>query len=215
LPGSEATAVAAKKKSDHASEQDRPDVARERLEHRAAVQHLDAGRQFYVDESAATTTMKRTRARATRGERAVSSTPQKHWSVMTMVAAIGLSGVVASLTYEGATDSESFAAFIEQVLGPQLRSGDVVFMDNLSAHKTVRVRQALEARGATMVLLPPYSPDLNPIEKAWSKVKSCLRTQAARSLLTLGYAIGEALNRITTSDCCGYFRSCGIPVTLH
>lgn len=145
----------------------------------------------------------------------MSSTPHKHWSVMTMVAAIGLSGVVASLTYEGATDSETFATFVEQVLGPQLRSGDVVFMDNLSAHKTVRVREAIESRGATMVLLPPYSPDLNPIEKAWSKVKSCLRTRAARSLLALGYAIGEALDRITPSDCRGYFRSCGIPVTLH
>lgn len=132
-----------------------------------------------------------------------------------MVAAIGLGGVVASLTYEGATDSEAFATFVEQVLGPQLRSGDVVFMDNLSAHKTVRAREAIETRGATMVLLPPYSPDLNPIEKAWSKVKSCLRTSAARSLLTLGYAIGEALDRITPSDCRGYFRSCGIPVVLH
>jgi transposase len=150
----------------------------------------------------------------------VSSTPQKHWSVMTMVAAIGLTGVVASLTYEGATDSEStdsesFAAFIEQVLGPQLRTGDVVFMDNLSAHKTVRVREALEARGATMVLLPPYSPDMNPIEMAWSKTKSYLRTRAARTLLTLGYAIGEALNRITPSDCRGFYGACGIPVPLH
>jgi transposase len=215
LPSPAAPAVVAKKKSDHASEQDRPDVARERLEHRAAIQHLDAGRQFYVDESAATTTMKRTRARAPRGERAVSSTPQKHWSVMTMVAAIGLAGVVASLTYEGATDSESFAAFIEQVLGPHLRSGDVVFMDNLSAHKTVRVREALEARGATMVLLPPYSPDMNPIEMAWSKTKTYLRMRAARSLLALGYAIGEALNRITPSDCRGFFGACGISVPLH
>jgi transposase len=159
--------------------------------------------------------MKRSRARAPRGERAVSSTPQKHWSVMTMVAAISLTGVVASLTYEGATDSESFAAFIEQVLGSQLRSGDVVFMDNLSAHKTVRVRQALEARGATMVLLPPYSPDMNPIEMAWSKTKSWLRTRAARTMLTLGLAIGEALDRITPSDCRGYFGACGIPVPLH
>lgn len=145
----------------------------------------------------------------------MSSTPQKHWSVMTTVAAISLTGVVASLTYEGATDSESFAAFIEQVLGSQLRSGDVVFMDNLSAHKTVRVRQALEARGATMVLLPPYSPDMNPIEMAWSKTKSWLRTRAARTMLTLGLAIGEALDRITPSDCRGYFGACGIPVPLH
>jgi transposase len=159
--------------------------------------------------------MKRTRARAPLGERAVSSTPQKHWSVMTMVAAIGLNGVMASLIHEGATNTETFAAFIEEVLCPQLRSGDVVFMDNLSAHKMVQVREALEACGATMVLLPPYSPDLNPIEMAWSKTKSWLRTRAARTLLTLGYAIGEALDRITPSDCRGYFGACGIPVPLH
>jgi transposase len=129
-----------------------------------------------------------------------------------MVAAIGLTGVVASLTYSGGTDAEAFAAFVEQVLGPRLRSGDVVVLDNLSAHKGERVRQAVEARGAVLLFLPSYSPDLSPIEKAWSKVKAWLRTRAARTALALGYAIGEALNRVTAADCRGFFASCGLPI---
>lgn len=141
--------------------------------------------------------------------------PFKRWSSITVVAAIGLTGVIASLMHEGATTAESFETFVEQILGPQLRSGDVVFMDNLGAHKSDAVREAIEARGATLVLLPPYSPDFNPIEKAWSKAKTWLRTRAARTVLTLGYAVGEALERITSSDCCSYFASCGIPVPIH
>jgi transposase len=188
---------------------------RQRREHRAAVVRLDAGRLIYVDEAAATTAMARRRARAAPGERAVGEVPCGHWSVTTMVAAIGLTGVVAALTYAGATDAEAFATFVEEVLGPQLRSGDVVVLDNLSAHKTERVRRGVEARGASLVFLPPYSPDLNPIEKAWSKVKAWLRTRAVRTALALGYAIGEALDRISPADCRGYFASCGIPVPLH
>ena len=159
--------------------------------------------------------MARRRARAAPGERAVGDVPHGPWSVTTMVAAIGVSGVVASLIYAGATDAEAFATFAEDVLGPQLRSGDVVILDNLSAHKAERVRQALEARGARLVFLPPYSPDLNPIEKAWSKVKAWLHKRAVRTALALQYAIGEALDRITAADCRGYFDSCGIPVPLH
>jgi transposase len=116
------------------------------------------------------------------------------------------------LIYAGGTDTEAFATFMEQVLGPELRSGDVVVLDNLAAHKTERVRQAVQARGAVLLFLPPYSPDLSPIEKAWSKVKSWLRTRATRTALALGYAIGEALDRITAADCLGYFASCGLPV---
>jgi transposase len=158
--------------------------------------------------------MARRRARAAPGERAVADVPHGHWQVTTVVAAIGLAGVVAALTYPGATDTEAFATFVEEVLGPQLRSGDVVVLDNLSSHRGERARLAVEARGARWLFLPPYSPDLNPIEKAWSKVKAWLRQRAVRTGLALGYAIGEALDRITESDCRGYFASCGIPVPL-
>jgi transposase len=159
--------------------------------------------------------MARRRARAAPGERAVADVPCGRWSVTTMVAALGLTGVVAALTYPGATDAAAFATFVEEVLGPQLRTGDVVVLDNLSAHKTERVRQAVEARGAVLLFLPPYSPDLNPIEKAWSKVKAWLRARAARTALALGYASGEALDRITAADCRGYFSSCGVLPPLH
>jgi transposase len=187
-------------------------VQQQRREHQEATQRINAGRLIYVDESAATTAMTRTQARAPRGERAVGVVPAKHWSVITMVSAIGLTGILASLIYEGATDEDAFATFVEEVLGPQLCSGDVVLMDNLAAHKSDRVRAAIESRGATQVFLPPYSPDFNPIERAWSKVKAWLRKRAARTKLTLSYAIGEALDRITALDCYGYFKACGIPV---
>jgi transposase len=190
-------------------------VQQRRTEHRIAVTHLDQSRLIFVDEAAATTAMARRRARATPGERAIGEVPQGHWSVTTMVAAVGLTGVVAALTYPGATDAEAFATFAEHVLGPRLRSGDVVVLDNLPAHKGERVRRAIEARGARLLFLPPYSPDLSPIEKAWSKVKAWLRTRAVRTALALGYAIGEALDRITEADCHGYFASCGIPAPLN
>lgn len=172
--------------------------------------HLDAGRLIYLDETAASTAETRRYARAAPGERAVGDVPCGHWSVITLVAALGVQGVLASLIYSGGTDIEAFAAFVEEVLAPKLRSGDIVLLDNLSSHKSERVRLALAARGATLLLLPPYSPDLNPIEKAWAKLKSWLRTRAARTTLTVGYALGEALDRITAADCRGYFASCGV-----
>ncbi len=159
--------------------------------------------------------MARRRARAAPGARAVAPLPHGHWQVTTMVAAIGLGGVVAAVTHPGATDADVFATFADAVLGPTLRPGDVVVLDNLAAHKDARVRQAVEARGAVLLFLPPYSPDLNPIEKAWSKVKAYLRARAVRTPLALGYAIAEALDRITAADCRGFFASCGLPVPLH
>jgi len=203
---------AAKKKSIHASEQARPDVQKQRSEHAAAVNVLAPGRLIYLDEAAATTHMTRPCGRAAPGERVVAAVPQGHWSVTTMISAINLTGVVASLIFQGATDGEAFATYVEQVLGPKLQSGDIVVMDNLTSHKTVRVRQAIEARGASVLLLPPYSPDLNPIEKAWSKIKTLLRKAAKRTVESLWDAIGVALAQITASDCRGYFASCGIPV---
>ena len=145
----------------------------------------------------------------------MAAVPHGHGQVTTMRAAIGLEGVVAALTDPGATDADVFATFAEAVLGPALRPGDVVVLDNLAAHKDARVQQAVAARGAVLLFLPPYSPDLNPIERAWAKVKAWLRQRAARTPLALGYAIGEALDRITAADCRGFFASCGLPVSLH
>lgn len=187
-------------------------MQQQRLEHQQAIPHLDAGRLIFLDETGTTTDMTRDKARATPGERIVELIPHQNWSITTVVAAIGLTGVLGSLIYSGATDEESFATYLEQVLGPQLRTGDIVVMDNLSAHKTESARLAIEARGATVLLLPPYSPDFNPIEKAWSKMKAWLRKRAVRTTLALGYAIGEALDRITPQDCRGFFASCGIPI---
>src|SRR5262249_45322797 len=114
--------------------------------------------------------------------------------------------------FEGPTDAEAFATYVEQILSPQLNAGDIVVMDNLSSHKSERVRQAIDVRGAEVLFLPPYSPDYNPIEKAWSKVKSYLRRVSERSVVGLWNAIGDALGTITAKDCRGFFRSCGIPL---
>lgn len=177
-----------------------------------AVSALKPTRLIYLDESAASTDMTRPCGRAAPGERVVADVPQGHWSVTTMVAAMNLTGVLAALVFQGATDAEAFATFVEDVLGPKLHSGDVVVMDNLSSHKTERVRQAIEARGARVLLLPPYSPDLNPIEKVWSKVKTALRSAAKRTVESLWDALGDALAQVTAQDCHGFFASSGIPM---
>lgn len=187
-------------------------MQKQRSEHAAAVNVLAAERLIYLDESAATTAMTPACGRAAPGQRVVAEVPQGHYTVTTMISAINLTGVVASLIFEGATDAEAFATYVEQVLGPKLRSGDIVVMDNLSSHKTERVRKAIEARGAGVLLLPPYSPDLNPIEKAWSKIKAFLRRAAKRTVSSLWDVIGEAIAGITPDDCRGFFASCGIPV---
>jgi transposase len=130
-----------------------------------------------------------------------------------MIGAIRLAGVTAGLMFEGATDTEAFATFVEQVLVPALQPDDVVIMDNLSSHKADCIRQAIEAAGARVRFLPPYSPDLNPIEKMWSKVKGYLRSAARRTMATLWDAICEAFRQVSQADCQGYFASCGIAAT--
>jgi transposase len=192
-------------------------VKERRVAFQAEVQTLEPGRLIYLDEAAATTTMTRRCGRAPAGQRVVDAVPQGHWCVTTMVSAISLVGVVSSLVFEGATDAEAFATYVEQLLAPKLRPGDVVILDNLSSHKTARVRQALERVGARPLFLPPYSPDLNPIEKMWSKVKSYLRSAAQRTMEGLWQAIGRGLNQVNADDCRGFFASCGIqlPATLY
>jgi len=168
-------------------------------------------RLVFLDESGARAGMTRSRGRAPRGQRVVAKVPGGHWKIVTMISAVRTRGPFAAGTLIGATDSDVFLTYVGQVLAPQLRSGDVVVMDNLSPHKAAGVREAIEAAGATLRYLPPYSPDFNPIEPMWSKVKSHLRSLAARSVETLHDAIGTALSKITPSDCVGYFRHCGYP----
>jgi transposase len=152
--------------------------------------------------------MTRLYGRAVAGQRVHEATPQSHWKVVTLIGALRVSGVVAPMTVEAATDGEIFLAYVEHFLCPELRPEDVVVMDNLSAHKVDGIRQLIEATGAKLLYLPPYSPDLNPIEKAWSKIKQILRALKARSTETLDQAITEALTHITTDNARAWFRLC-------
>jgi transposase len=164
---------------------------------------------IFLDESGVTTQMTRTRGRARRGERIVEATPSGHWKVMTTLGALSLRGIDATMTIESATDGDVFTAYVEQVLGPTLSPGDVVVMDNLSAHKVAGIRELIEARGAQLLYLPPYSPDLNPIEKAWSKFKQFLRAAKTRSKEALDQAITDAFKTITADNAAAWFRHCG------
>lgn len=186
-------------------------VAR-RAAFRAEAAAVPARRFRFVDECGATTAMTRQHGRAPPGVRVDGAVPHARWTVTTVVGAIGADGFCAAATLDGAVDGLAFAAWVEHSLGPALRPGDVVVMDNLGSHKVAGVRAAVEARGAELWFLPAYSPDLNPIEKAWSKVKQILRDVGARTQEALGAAITAALAAVTPADAEGYFRSCGYPV---
>jgi transposase len=156
--------------------------------------------------------MTRQFGRAPRGERVIGAVPQNYGANLTMIAALGLHGIEAVMTIDGATDAEVFHAYVEQILGPTLRPGDIVVLDNLSAHKTTAIREVIEGRGAQLLYLPPYSPDLAPIEQAWSKMKTFLRSAKARTREALELAIQQALTTITAADAHGWFRHCGYTV---
>jgi transposase len=157
--------------------------------------------------------MTRLRGRAPRGERLVDKVPHGHWKTTTLIAALGISGMRCSTVVDGAVNGDVFEAFVEQVLVPELRRGDVVVMDNLSSHKRERVRQLIEAAGARLVFLPPYSPDLNPIEQIFAKVKQLLRSLACRTRDALWNAMQSVLDKVTPSDATNCFKHCGY--TLH
>ena len=168
---------------------------------------------MFLDEAGSQTSMTRTRGRAARGERVVAKVPCGTWKVVTMIGAIRTSGPFAAASLVGAVDTDAFVTYVREVLAPGLLPGDVVVMDNLSPHKAAAVRQAIEAAEATLLYLPPYSPDFNPIEPMWSKVKNGLRSLAARTVDTLHDAIGDAFRTVTAADCLGFFRHCGYPAT--
>jgi transposase len=152
--------------------------------------------------------MTRFYARSLGGQRVHEATPGGHWKIMTILGAMSLRGMIAIMTIEAATDAEIFLAYIEQVLCPALKPGDVVVMDNLSSHKVSDVSKWIAAAGAEVLYLPPYSPDLNPIEKAWSKLKQLLRTAKARTKEALEQAVAEALQLITPENAQAWFRLC-------
>ena len=156
--------------------------------------------------------MTRRRARAPRGRRAYGSAPRNRGRVTTLVASLTLAGMGPAMTIEGGTTTEVFAAYVEQVLAPALRPGQVVVVDNLAAHHGGRVRELVEAQGAELVYLPAYSPDFSPIEEAFSKVMALLRTAAARTREALVEAIGRALRAVSPADARGFFAHCGYPV---
>ena len=167
----------------------------------------------FLDEFGATTTMQRTHGRAAPGERVVSKVPHGHWKVLSTIAAMNSKGIVASATFAGATDADLFIAFVRDGLVPVLATGQVVVFDNLSAHKSPEVDRLIEEAGARVLRLPPYSPDLNPIENAISKIKSLLRKLARRSVDGLMTGIAEALGEITPGDSLGYIAHCGYAAT--
>ena len=166
----------------------------------------------FLDEAGSNIAMTRLYGRAAPGERVNDATPQNYGENITMLAALSLFGIDAPMTIEGAVDGLVFRTYVEQVLAPTLARGDIVVMDNLGAHKVAGVIEAIEARGAKVIFLPPYSPDLNPIEKCWSKIKTYLRAAKARTPEALEKALKQALLLITANDAAGWFASCGYPV---
>jgi transposase len=199
---------ATQKKSLHAAERDTPENLIRRQEFLAAVAKVDPDHLVFLDETGLTTSMTRLYGRARAGMRIHEAAPESHWSVVTLIAGMRLTGMVAPMTVAAATDGEIFRAYVEHFLAAALRPGDVVVMDNLSSHKVAGVRERIEAAGAKLLYLPPYSPDLNPIEKGWSKIKQLLRTAKARSEELLDQATAQALKLITPEDAAGWFRLC-------
>lgn len=170
---------------------------------------LDLGRLVFIDERGAQTNLTRRYGRTFGGARLVDATPHGHWSTTTRISAVRLTGQTAALVSDGATEAAVFEADVAQVLRPSRQPGDIVILDNLSSHKTAEVLEALEAGGAEVWFPPPYSPDLNPMEKMWSKIKAYLRKVEARTKEALPEAIAAALETVTASDASHWFASCG------
>lgn len=171
---------------------------------------IPAERLVFLDESGVTTSMTRLYARSEGGGRIYEATADSRWKIMTIIGAMSLRGMIATMTIEEATDGDIFRAYVQEVLCAALKPGDVVVMDNLSSHKVSGVRQMIEKVGAEVLYLPPYSPDLNPIEKAWSKLKQLLRSAKARTKEALEKAIAEALQLISPENAAAWFKHCSV-----
>ena len=170
---------------------------------------LDPSRLIFIDETSASTKMARLRGRARKGERCRAPVPHGHWKTTTFTAGLRLDGLAAPMLLDGPMNGPAFLAYAEQVLAPELRPGDVAIMDNLPAHKISGVREAIEKAGARLLFLPPYSPDFNPIEMAFAKLKALLRKAAARTVDDLCTVIADCLANFSPNECQNYFRAAG------
>jgi transposase len=163
----------------------------------------------FIDETWASTNMTRRYGRSLRGKRLVASVPHGHWKTTTFIGALRITGMTAPVVFDGPINGMSFLEYVRQALVPTLNAGDIVILDNLSSHKVAGVKEAIEAVGASIRYLPPYSPDLNPIENAFSKLKSMLRSAGARTVTDLWKTIGDAISAFSPAECKNYFRHCG------
>jgi transposase len=184
-------------------------VAAQRAAWQVLQPEIDVDRLVFIDETGASTKMARRYGRAPRGKRCVAPVPHGHWQTTTFVGALRATGITAPMVLDGAMDGAAFELYVREALVPTLSAGDIVVMDNLPAHKRSQIRAAIEAVGARLMYLPPYSPDLNPIEMAFSKLKAALRKAAARSLEALWTAIANALATFTPQDCINFFAAAG------
>ena len=192
-----------------ASEHDRPDIAAARAQWAATAPTLDPTHLVFLDESGVATNLLRRYGRGPRGQRVADHAPQGRWESSTFIAALRVTGLTAPGVLDGPMDGASFLAYVEQILVPTLQPGDIVIADNLAAHKVDGVRPAIEAAGATLRFLPPYSPDFNPIELCFAKLKAIVRKARCRSIDTLWPLPNECLSRFTPTECCNYIRHCG------
>jgi transposase len=193
----------------HASEQDRPWIARRRGQWRKYQGRLDPKRLVFIDETWAKTNMTRTHGRSPRGQRLWAKVPHGKWRTLTFLAALRHDRIDAPCVLDGPINGQSFLAYVEQFLVPALKPGDIVIMDNLGSHKGQAVRRAIRSAGAKLLFLPPYSPDLNPIEQVFAKLKALLRKANERSVETVWRRIGTLLDAFSPSECAKYLTNSG------
>jgi transposase len=198
-----------KKKTRYATERNTEEVQEQRRVYQTKVSTLEAKDLVFVDETGVNIAMARPYARAPKGQRIYAAVPVNTGKNLTVLAALSLVGIVEAMTIAGSSDGQVFSTFIQEVCVPVLRPGQTVIMDNLSSHKVEGIQEAIEAVGARLEYLPPYSPDLSPIEECWSKLKTILRAKAARTSAHLDQAITEAFDLITPQDARGWFAHCG------
>jgi transposase len=209
MAGAKEFATDFQKKVLRATEQDRPDVQERRDVWKQQMSRLPARRLVFLDETWAKTNMTRRCGRCPRGQRLVAKVPYGHWKTTTFVGALRAEGLTAPVVVDGAMNGPTFLAYVQQQLAPTLQPGDIVVMDNLSAHKVAGVREAIEAVGARVAYLPPYSPDLNPIELVFAKLKWLLHSAGSRTKDGLWNLLGELVDRFAPAECSNYVRHCG------